>query len=60
MDILERAFLGTAAVGVVILVVLTSLLAVGPDPVPARALQALNGFDPAAALTGDLARADRR
>jgi hypothetical protein len=52
--------LGTAAVGVVILVVLTSLLAVGPNPVRASVLQALNGFDPAAALTGDLARADRR
>jgi hypothetical protein len=60
MDILERAFLGTAAAGVVILVALTSLLGVGPDPVPASVLQALNGFDPAAALTGDLARADHR
>ena len=61
MDVLERAFLGTAtAAGVVVLVALTSLLAVGPDPVPASVLQVLNGLDPAAALTGDLARASRQ
>jgi hypothetical protein len=47
----KRAFLGTAASGVAILVALTALLSVAPvDPVPATVLQALTGFHPAAAL----------
>jgi hypothetical protein len=60
MDILERAFLAVAAVGIVMLVALTDLLAIEPtDPVPASVLQALNGIRPEAALAGnDLARAD--
>jgi hypothetical protein len=51
MDILERAFLGTAtAAGVVVLVALGLLLSVVPaDPVPATVLQVLNSFHPAAA-----------
>ena len=53
MDILDRAFLGTAAADVAVLVALTLLLSVAPaDQVPATVLQTLTGFQPAAALGG--------